>query len=98
MDIPSGLSVRTDRNMLLTVLRNLLDNAVKANPEAAKVVLRARGERITVTDEGPGLQGADAHWGHGLGLIITRELLDKLGATMQMHNRPEGGLEITIDL
>ena len=98
VDIPSGLSVRTDRNMLLTVLRNLLDNAVKANPEAAKVVLRARGERITVTDEGPGLQGADAHWGHGLGLIITRELLDKLGATMQMHNRPEGGLEITIDL
>ena len=27
-----------------------------------------------------------------------RELLDKLGATIDMHNRPERGLEITIDL
>ena len=98
VDIPSGLSVRTDRNMLLTVLRNLLDNAVKASPEGGKVLLQARGERITILDEGPGIKEGDAHWGHGLGLAITRELLDKLGAKMNMKNRPEGGLEITIDL
>ena len=98
LDIPSGLSVRTDRNMLLTVLRNLLDNAVKASPEGGKVALRARGTQITITDEGPGLQQGSTGWGHGLGLTITRELLDKLGASIQMHNRPEGGLEITIDL
>ncbi len=98
VDIPSGLSARTDRNMLLTVLRNLLDNAVKASPDGGKVLLKARGRRITIADEGPGLEEGNAHWGHGLGLVITRELLDKLGATMQMHNRPEGGLEITIDL
>ena len=98
VDIPSGLSVRTDRNMLLTVLRNLLDNAVKASPEGGKVLLQARGERITILDEGPGIKEGDAHWGHGLGLVITRELLDKLGASIQMENRPEGGLEITIDL
>ena len=98
VDIPSGLSVRTDRNMLLTVLRNLLDNAVKASPEGGKVALKARGERITISDEGPGLKEGNAHWGHGLGLVITRELLDKLGASMQMHNRPESGLEIIVDL
>ena len=98
VDIPSGLNVRTDRNMLLTVLRNLLDNAVKASPEGGKVLLQARGERITILDEGPGIKEGDAHWGHGLGLAITRELLDKLGAKMNMKNRPEGGLEITIDL
>lgn len=98
VDIPSGLSVRTDRNMLLTVLRNLLDNAVKASPEGGKVLLQARGERITILDEGPGIKEGEAHWGHGLGLVITRELLDKLGASIQMENRPEGGLEITIDL
>ena len=98
MDIPSGLTVRTDRNMLLTCLRNLLDNAVKATPEGGKVVLKARGKRITIADEGPGIQKENASWGHGLGLVITRELLDKLGATIDMHNRPERGLEITIDL
>ena len=96
VDIPSGLTVRTDRNMLLTVLRNLLDNAVKASPES--VVLHSRGKRIIISDNGPGLREGDARWGHGLGLVITRELLDKLGAVMEMHNRPEGGLQITIDL
>ena len=96
VDIPSDLAVRTDRNMLLTVLRNLLDNAVKASPEG--VALQARGKRITIADDGPGLREGNAHWGHGLGLVITRELLDKLGASIHMHNRPEGGLEINIDL
>ena len=96
VDIPSGLTVKTDRNMLLTCLRNLLDNAVKASPEG--VALNARGKRIIIADNGPGLKEGDAHWGHGLGLVITRELLDKLGAQMTMNNRPEGGLEITIDL
>lgn len=98
VDIPSGLSVRTDRNMLLTCLRNLLDNAVKASPEGGKVLLRARGKQITISDEGPGLQEGNPHWGHGLGLVVTRELLDKLGATMQMSQRPEGGLELSVNL
>ena len=96
VDIPLGLTVRTDRNMLLTCLRNLLDNALKASPEGA--TLQARGKRITIADNGPGIHDDDAHWGHGLGLVITSELLDKLGASIDMHNRPEGGLEITIDL
>ena len=96
VDIPSGLTVRTDRNMLLTVLRNLLDNAVKASPE--RVELHCRGKRISIADNGPGLREGDAQWGHGLGLVITRELVDKLGAVMEMQNRPEGGLQITIDL
>ena len=97
VDIPEALTVRTDKNMLLTCLRNLLDNAVKVTPEGGKVRLKARPGSITVTDEGPGLK-ADAEWGHGLGLVITRELLDKMGAVLEMHNRPEGGLEISIRL
>ena len=98
VDIPSGLTLRTDRNMLLTILRNLVDNAVNASPEGGKVYLRAHGQSIILSDEGPGMQEGDTHWGHGLGLVITRELVDKLGASIHMQNRPEGGLEITIDL
>ena len=98
LDIPAGLAVRTDRNMLLTCLRNLLDNAVKASPEGGEVTLQARGKRITITDQGPGMQEGEGTWCHGLGLVITRELLDKMGARLTPRNRPEGGLEITIDL
>ena len=97
-DIPEGLTVLTDRNMLLTCLRNLLDNALKVTPAGGKVRLKARAGSIVITDEGPGLREGDKAWGHGLGLVITRELLDKMGAGLRMQNRPEGGLEITIDL
>ena len=101
--------------MLLTILRNLLDNAVKASQhsdipgapvipvtpvilrsEATKDLLHAR--RIVIIDNGPGLREEAPEWGHGLGLVIVRELLDKLSARMEMKNRPEGGLQITIDL
>ena len=109
VDIPENLIVRTDRNMLLTILRNLLDNAVKASQhsdipgapvilrsEATKDLLHAR--QIVIIDNGLGLQEEAPEWGHGLGLVIARELLDKLSAGMEMKNRPEGGLQITIDL
>ena len=109
VDIPENLIVRTDRNMLLTILRNLLDDAVKASQhsdipgapvilriEATKDLLHAR--QIVIIDNGLGLREEAPEWGHGLGLVITRELLDKLCARMEMHNRPEGGLQITIDL
>lgn len=98
LDIPYGLTVRTDKNMLLTCLRNLLENAVKVSPEGGKVVLSARARRIIITDKGPGMKDSGKQWNHGLGLVITRELLDKMGASMEFRNRPEGGLEITISL
>ena len=109
VDIPENLIVRTDRNMLLTILRNLLDNAVKASQhsdipgapvilrsEATKDLLHAR--QIVIIDNGLGLREEAPEWGHGLGLVIARELLDKLSARMEMKNRPEGGLQTTIDL
>ena len=97
VDIPAGLAVRTDKNMLLTCLRNLLDNAVKVTPGGEKVQLKARGRQIFIIDKGPGLKDASAGYGHGLGLVITRELLEKMGASMAARNLPEGGLEITLN-
>ena len=97
LDVPEDLQVRTDRNMLLTCLRNLLDNAVKVSPEGGRVLLKARGKTVTITDEGPGMKEG-SEWGHGLGLVITRELLGKMGVAMETRNRPGKGLEITLNL
>ncbi len=109
VDIPDHLTVRTDRNMLLTILRNLLDNAIKASctsaPKGPSVILRSTARKgslpvrqILIIDNGPGLKEDSSPRGHGLGLVITRELLDKMGGSLQMRNREEGGLEITITL
>ena len=98
IDVPDNMAIRTDRNMLLTCLRNLLENAVKYTPKGGKVLLKATGRTISIQDEGPGMKEGDTKWSHGLGLVITRELLEKMGSTMDARNRPEGGLEITINL
>ncbi|MCR5003703.1 MAG: HAMP domain-containing histidine kinase [Bacteroidales bacterium] len=98
-DIPSGLTIRTDRHMMVTCIRNLLDNAVKFSPKDKPVVLKADGEKIVVTDKGPGMSpeilAEMSSKGH-LGLVITRELLEKLGASLSARNLQEGGCEVTI--
>ncbi|MCY4640336.1 MAG: ATP-binding protein [Chloroflexi bacterium] len=51
--------LRADRERLLEVLSNLLDNALRASPRGGVVTLSAVGDgdevRVEVTDEGPGI-------------------------------------------
>ena len=99
--VPEGLSVSTDPNMLATCIRNLLDNAVRFSPEEGSVRLEASPGKIVVSDRGPGMDPEMLRTlsrpGH-LGLMITRELLDKLGGSLSARNLPEGGCEVTIHL
>lgn len=100
-DFPKNMTVLTDRHMLTTCLRNLLDNAVKHTPSGGKVTIKAVGCDISISDQGPGMDEETmkslSRPGH-LGLVITRELLDKLGASLQARNLPGGGCEMTIHL
>jgi|GEM_PF-781231 len=118
-DVPEGLSVYSDRSMLITVLRNLLDNAVKFSYRGGSVSLSA-GEvdgavEISVRDSGPGMsaevldtlfepgrkrssKGTEGERGNGLGLLMSKELLGRLGATIQASNRPGGGSEFKITI
>lgn len=58
-EVPTGLSLRTDRTALETVVKNLLDNAVKYSDPPAQVTIRARRAdrrvRIEVQDRGIGI-------------------------------------------
>ncbi|MBB5961959.1 DUF4153 domain-containing protein [Planomonospora venezuelensis] len=62
-EVPAGLSVRADADLLAQVLANLLDNAVRHSPEGGVVVLAAEaggeGVRLRVTDQGPGIPAED---------------------------------------
>ncbi len=64
-DLPAeGLKVRADRDRLVQVLVNLLDNAIRFSPEGGTVTVRATPSRdevlVEVIDEGPGLGQEEA--------------------------------------
>ena len=57
---PSGLSLRADREMLVEVVKNLVENALKFDPKPSPVVaVRASAEgdwiSLSVADRGPGI-------------------------------------------
>lgn len=72
-----NLGVRADRDRLLEVLVNLVDNALKFSPEGGTVVLQAAqaGDevRFSVIDQGPGIASEDLprlferHWSASTG-------------------------------
>lgn len=61
---PSGAQLWADPQMVRTVLRNLVGNALKFTPAGGTVILEAAiavrgGHTLSVTDTGPGLSAAD---------------------------------------
>ncbi len=89
-------SASTDPDALARVIDNLLRNAIEASPPSAEVVVElASGERTTVTvvDRGPGVPDARVSElfepffttkpeGTGLGLWMSRSLVQALGGTL----------------
>jgi len=61
--IASGSTVKTDRNILTTVLRNLLSNGVKFTPQDGLIEIGASTsgsiQEIWVSDSGPGIKESD---------------------------------------
>jgi two-component system sensor histidine kinase SenX3 len=60
----TGLTVRGDEELLITALRNLIDNAVGYSPDNTRVVVVARQSEdrrveVNVTDQGIGIPDAD---------------------------------------
>lgn len=101
---------RLDAGRIRHVLETLLENALRFTPFGATVSVEAvpsyeggGGYRVTVTDEGPGLDDAqrEAVWepfaqvhhdhGVGLGLFVARNTVEAHGGTMGVESAPGGG-------
>jgi signal transduction histidine kinase len=109
LSIEGAISVQGDRGKLLQVILNLLDNAVKFTPSGGSVCVAMKGQELIVEDSGPGLTtdpekifekfarreqpGAP---GAGIGLSITRKLVELHGATICATNRSEGGARFSV--
>ncbi|WP_312243857.1 sensor histidine kinase [Stutzerimonas nitrititolerans] len=110
---PSACRLPWDREDMLELLGNLLDNACKwANSEVVLSIERsAAGYRLRVDDDGPGIPAAERALvldrgtrlderaeGHGLGLGIVRDILSAWGGTLSLQDSPLGGLQVQIEL
>ncbi|WP_460062124.1 sensor histidine kinase [Pseudomonas sp. S2_A05] len=110
---PPGLQLPWDREDLLELLGNLLDNACKwADAEVRlSVIERSDGFALSVEDDGPGIpeeqrtqvfsRGTrldEQTHGHGLGLGIVRDIVDTWGGLLVLGESEWGGLKVVIEL
>ena len=107
------LVVPLDERLIKQALLNLLINAVHAMPGGGEIILSARSEgnraTIEVTDTGKGIERDavgrifDAYYstkkgGHGLGLAITRRIIEEHGGRIQVFSEVGKGTRFLIEL
>ncbi|MBJ9974232.1 sensor histidine kinase [Pseudomonas sp. S75] len=112
-EVPAGLQLPWDREDLLELLGNLLDNACKWADGEVRLSIQPtpQGYRLWVDDDGPGIpEDARAQVlargsrldeqvaGHGLGLGIVRDIVEAWQGSMALSQSPLGGLRVDIAL
>ncbi|RJT41371.1 sensor histidine kinase [Mesorhizobium waimense] len=97
---------------LKQVMFNVLDNALEASPHWVGLVISRQVDSLVVevADAGPGFEKAmlaefgkpysstKNRPGSGLGLFLVVNVIRKLGGTVAVRNRSEGGASVTLQL
>ena len=111
VDVQSPAIVRADRDKLLQVFLNLIDNAAGAGSRRIDVTVSEKGDslRVVVRDDGSGIKSADAERifdpffttkkeGTGLGLPICRKIVEDHGGTVEIQSNEGKGTTVTLTL
>lgn len=104
------LPLTGDEALLATLLRNLVDNALRYSPPNSPVLLRFTAQALTVEDSGPGVAAeqlarlgdrfcrpaGQTQSGSGLGISIALRVASLHGLDLQFANRDGGGLRVIV--
>ncbi|NML23743.1 sensor histidine kinase [Pseudoflavitalea sp. G-6-1-2] len=92
--------LQTDFNCLQTIIRNLLQNAVKASPDDGRIIITTNAQAIQLVNEGPlftqqqyedAIENSQASTGlSGFGLKLVDELSRKIGAKLFFDHTDNG--------
>ena len=107
-----GLAVAISEDRLRQVVLNLALNALDVSPKGGVVRLSARelaeGVEVRVRDQGPGIAeelrdtlfepfvSTRRDGPGGLGLAISRRIIEQAGGEIAVRDHPDGGAEFTI--
>jgi len=112
-ECPHGLSFAGDAEDLEEMLGNVLDNACKwaRTRVDARALLAGNRLRITIDDDGPGMNETEAQRstergqrfdekmpGSGLGLAIVSDLTEMYRGGLDIARSPLGGTRVTLEL
>lgn len=112
-NVAPGLLLPWDREDMLELLGNLLDNACKWADSQVELSISQTGDGfvIEIQDDGPGIPETERDQvfsrgmrldeqasGHGLGLGIVRDIVEAWGGKLQLGTAEIGGLLVNIKL
>ncbi|MDY3332110.1 MAG: ATP-binding protein [Pelistega sp.] len=97
--------------LIQTMLRNMLDNAIRYSPEQTEVTLSLSATQISVQDQGPGIAPEDmsrikerfyrpagqTQQGSGLGFSIIESIAKLHQLNLQLLNQPHQGLNVVLN-
>jgi signal transduction histidine kinase len=112
-DVEPGVQLPWDREDILEMLGNLLDNACKWADSQVRLSIfpDEHGVCLCIDDDGPGIPESrreevcnrgirldEQTSGHGLGLGIVRDIVEAWGGRLSLLESPLGGLRVSIQL
>ena len=111
-DPGTDIMVKGNPDVVSSAIENVVRNAIQHTPSGGEVVVttsEGAPGTVTVTDGGPGVPAKNLDKifepfyridtnrpGAGIGLAITKRVLQQLGGTLTAVNTPRGGLKITM--
>ncbi len=112
-DLPEKKILHANEPALRIILRNLLDNACRYSTLSRRVEVELANDHLTLRNQCPALEAHEIaqlferfkrgqdnkSQGSGLGLAICRELCERNGLRLTLHNRQDGleGVEVVLD-